>query len=108
MDEQETQGDLSDDDSRLDDDDLDESEDDEEDQRFLLKDEADLDVVDGVAEAVAGAVGAATAAGASGSSDIYPSFDPETQAKLEDLFETAGFGKLSGETKQFTDPEVRN
>ena len=55
---------------------------------------ADLDVVDGVA----------AAAGAAG--DIYPSFDPETQAKLEDLFENAGFGNLRGDTKQLTDPEV--
>jgi len=69
-------------------------------QRFLLRQgkdlpasAADLDVVDGVVSAAA-------------AGDIYPPFDPETQAKLEDLFETAGFGKLSGDTKQFTDPEV--
>ena len=71
-------------------------------QRFLLRGargkDPDLDVVDGV-------VSAAAVAGAAG--DIYPSVDPETQAKLEALFETAGIGKLSGETKQFTDPEVR-
>ena len=75
----------------------------DENQRFLLRGaggkDPDLDVVDGV-------VSAAAAAGAAG--DIYPSVDPETQAKLEALFETAGIGKLSGETKQFTDPEVRN
>ena len=38
--------------------------------------------------------------------EIFPPVDPETQAKLEALFETAGIGKLAGETKQFTDPEV--
>ena len=74
----------------------------DENQRFLLRGaggkDPDLDVVDGV-------VSAAAVAGAAG--DIYPSVDPETQAKLEALFETAGIGKLSGETKQFTDPEVR-
>ena len=73
----------------------------DENQRFLLRgaggQDPDLDVVDGV-------VSAAAAAGAAG--DIYPSVDPETHAKLEALFEEAGIGKLSGETKQFTDPEV--
>ena len=73
----------------------------DENQRFLLRGaggkDPDLDVVDGV-------VSAAAAAGAAG--DIYPSVDPETHAKLEALFEEAGIGKLSGENKQFTDPEV--
>ena len=60
----------------------------DENQRFLLRGaggkDPDLDVVDGV-------VSAAAVAGAAG--DIYPSVDPETQAKLEALFETAGIGK---------------
>ena len=91
-------------DSEDDDEDEDEDEDDEDDeddldavvdpnQRFLLRGAAakdnDLDVVDPVS-----------------GSEIYPPVDPETQAKLEALFETAGIGKLAGETKQFTDPEV--
>ena len=38
-------------------------------------------------------------------SDIHP-VDPETQARLEALLEAAGIGKLTGETKQLTDPEV--
>ena len=61
------------------------------------------------AELDAAAVAAASAAAAAQANpgDIYPSVDPETQAKLEALFETAGIGKLSGETKQFTDPEVK-
>ena len=37
--------------------------------------------------------------------DIHP-VDPETQARLEALLEAAGIGKLTGETKQLTDPEV--
>ena len=109
---EEETGELSED-SRLDDDLEEDSEDDEEDededededdeddldavvdpnQRFLLRGAAakdnDLDVVDPVS-----------------GSEIYPPVDPETQAKLEALFETAGIGKLAGETKQFTDPEV--
>ena len=32
--------------------------------------------------------------------------DAETQARLEALLEAAGIGKLSGETKQLTDPDV--
>ena len=39
--------------------------------------------------------------------DIHP-VDPETQARLEALLEAAGIGKLTGETKQLTDPEVND
>ena len=39
--------------------------------------------------------------------DIHP-VDPETQARLEALLEAAGIGKLTGETKQLTDPEVNS
>ena len=114
---EEETGELSED-SRLDDEDLeedseddedeDEDEDDEEDeddldgvdpnQRFLLRGNGasalGKDELDVVVDPVSG-------------SEIYPPVDPETQAKLEALFETAGIGKLAGETKQFTDPEVR-
>ena len=38
--------------------------------------------------------------------EIFPQVDPETQAKLEALFETTGIGKLAGEAKQFNDQEV--
>ena len=104
-DDSEDEDDLEDDEDDDEDDEEDDDEDEEdlvdENQRFLLRGaggkDPDLDVVDGV-------VSAAAAAGAAG--DIYPSVDPETHAKLEALFEEAGIGKLSGETKQFTDPEV--
>ena len=33
--------------------------------------------------------------------------DPVTQARLEALLETAGIGKISGESKPLADPEVR-
>ena len=33
--------------------------------------------------------------------------DPVTQARLEALFETAGIGKIAGESKPLADPEVR-
>ena len=32
--------------------------------------------------------------------------DPVTQARLEALFETAGIGKIAGESKPLADPEV--
>ena len=108
---EEETGELSED-SRLDDEDLEEDSEDEEDededededdldgvdphQRFLLPGASAVtkDDLDVVVDPVSG-------------SEIYPPVDPETQAKLEALFETAGIGKLAGETKQFTDPEVR-
>ena len=43
--------------------------------------------------------------GASSGDSIQP-VDAETQARLEALLEAAGIGKLSGETKQLTDPDV--
>ena len=47
------------------------------------------------------------AAGASSQLPPPPTpVDPETQARLEALLEAAGIGKLTGETKQLTDPEV--
>ena len=116
------------DDSRLDDsdDDLgdsgdesgdetgDESEDDEEEssssavgqphqqqqQRFLLA-PSSAAAEDDNNHPVDGAIGNNPVGGA----DLYP-VDPETQAKLEALFETAGIGKLAGEANQLTDPEV--
>ena len=44
--------------------------------------------------------------GASSASDSIQPVDAETQARLEALLEAAGIGKLSGETKQLTDPDV--
>ena len=38
--------------------------------------------------------------------DSIQPVDAETQARLEALLEAAGIGKLSGETKQLTDPDV--
>ena len=73
------------------------------DQRFLLRKDSN-------SESVAGAISGAIPVGAASAletEEIFPPVDPETQAKLEALFETAGIGKLAGETKQFTDPEVR-
>ena len=120
---EEETGELSED-SRLDDEDLEEDSEDEDD---LDEDEdeddedEDLDDLDGVdpnqrflLRGVAGAAAVAkddcldvVGVDPVSGSEIYPPVDPETQAKLEALFETAGIGKLAGETKQFTDPEVR-
>lgn len=44
--------------------------------------------------------------GASSAGDSIQPVDAETQARLEALLEAAGIGKLSGETKQLTDPDV--
>ena len=38
---------------------------------------------------------------------IFIQVDPVTQARLEALFETAGIGKIAGESKPLADPEVR-
>ena len=53
--------------------------------------------------------GTSSASAAVASSALPPPptpVDPETQARLEALLEAAGIGKLTGETKQLTDPEV--
>jgi ABC-type Zn2+ transport system substrate-binding protein/surface adhesin len=103
-DEDDDDDDLEDDEESDDDDEEEEEEEEEEDEEeenFLLdgvKLEDDLD--QGAAAAGGGNISAAVG-------DIYPEVDPETQAKLEALFETAGIGKLDGETKQLTDPEVK-
>ena len=70
------------------------------DQRFLLRKDSNSESAGAISGAIPGAASLET-------EEIFPPVDPETQAKLEALFETAGIGKLAGETKQFTDPEVR-
>ena len=118
---EEETGELSED-SRLDDEDLEEDSEDEDedlDDDDEDEDDEDLDDLDGVdpnqrflLRGVAGAAAVAkddldvVGVDPVSGSEIYPPVDPETQAKLEALFETAGIGKLAGETKQFTDPEV--
>jgi ABC-type Zn2+ transport system substrate-binding protein/surface adhesin len=102
-DEDDDDDDLEDDEESDDDDEEEEEEEeDEEEENFLLDGVKLEDDLDQGAAAAAGGGNISAAVG-----DIYPEVDPETQAKLEALFETAGIGKLDGETKQLTDPEVK-
>ena len=75
----------------------------------------DAEEDDSSSEATGGDDGAASNSGQSSvkrkkaggkDSGAHP-VDPETQARLEALLEAAGIGKLSGESKQLADPEVR-